>query len=610
MKNLKPIALWLGTLIVVAAVLLYYEADLLWKVQQRNTFLTTALYFKQQMVVPGGMLSYVGGFFTQFFYYPWMGVLFLCAWWGLLMWLIQRAFQLPERWKVLTLIPVATLLIANMELGYWIYILKLRGYFFVATLGTTAATALLWAFRKLPPRLWMRVTFLVVATLVGYPLFGTYALAAIVVMGVWTWRLSTDRTQNGLLTLTALLSVVAIPLIYYRFVYYETNLTYLYRTGLPVFTMREDYPTYYIPFYVLAASFLLLALTYRRWKEAPVKKTNSRLSSLTPHLLPFCLLVAVVGCVYHFWYKDDNFHHELRMQRCVEHADWQGVVDEGKKQDGEPTRAIVMMHNLALSRMGRQCDEMYRFRKGSSKINTPLPVYMYHIAGRMMFYQYGLLNESHRICMEEGVEYGWNMETLQCMARCAILGKEKQTARKMLDILRQTLFYGAWADRMERLLNDQGQLANDVETGPVTHMLHYRDRLDSADGYVERFLMNTLATHDANDLYFQEQAVLGAMWTRNPDLFWPRFQHFIDINGDRPMPRIFQEAAWLFANMEGMEGLDEWVLEKGVKENLASFMQTLQNKNLSSSQKRKYLYQSLGQTYYFEYFFLKDITYY
>ena len=610
MKNLKPIALWLGTLIVVAAVLLYYEADLLWKVQQRNTFLTTALYFKQQMVVPGGMLSYVGGFFTQFFYYPWMGVLFLCAWWGLLMWLIQRAFQLPERWKVLTLIPVATLLIANMELGYWIYILKLRGYFFVATLGTTAATALLWAFRKLPPQLWMRVTFLVVATLVGYPLFGTYALAAIVVMGVWTWRLSADRTQNGLLTLTALLSVVAIPLIYYRFVYYETNLTYLYRTGLPVFTMREDYPTYYIPFYVLAASFLLLALTYRRWKEAPVKKAASRLSSLTPHLLPFCLLVAVVGCVYHFWYKDDNFHHELRMQRCVEHADWQGVIDEGKKQDSEPTRAIVMMHNLALSRMGRQCDEMYRFRKGSSKINTPLPVYMYHIAGRMMFYQYGLLNESHRICMEEGVEYGWNMETLQCMARCAILGKEKQTARKMLDILRQTLFYGEWADRMERLLNDQGQLANDVETGPVTHMLHYRDRLDSADGYVERFLMNTLATHDANDLYFQEQAVLGAMWTRNPDLFWPRFQHFIDINGDRPMPRIFQEAAWLFANMEGMEGLDEWVLEKGVKENLVSFMQTLQNKNLSSSQKRKYLYQSHGQTYYFEYFFLKDITYY
>lgn len=610
MKKLKPIALWLGTLMVVAAVLLYYEADFLWRVQQRNTFLTSALYFKQQMVVPGGMLSYLGGFFTQFFYYPWMGVLFLCAWWGLLMWLIQRAFQLPERWKVLTLIPVAALLLANMDLGYWIYLLKLRGYFFAATIGTTAATALLWAFRKLPASLWMRVGFLVLVTLVGYPLMGVYALAAVVVMGVWTWRLSADRTQNALLSLAALLSVIAIPLIYYRLVYYETNLTYLYRTGLPVFTMLKDYHTYYIPFYVLAASFLLLALTYNRWKEAPVKKATSRRLALTSYLLPSCVLVAVVGCVYHFWYKDDNFHHELRMQRCVEHTDWQGVIDEGKKQDCEPTRAIVMMHNLALSRLGRQCDEMYRFRKGSSKIKTPLPVYMYHIAGRMIFYQYGMLNECHRICMEEGVEYGWNMEMLQYMARCAVLGKETQTARKILDILRQTIFYGEWADRMERLLNDQGLLASDAETGPITHMLHYRDRLDSADGYVERFLMNALAMHDANDLYFQEQAVLGAMWTRNPDLFWRRFQHFIDINGDRPVPRIFQEAAWLFANMEGMEGLDEWVLEKGVKENFVSFMQTLQQKNLSPNQKKRYLYQSFGHTYYFEYFFLKDITYY
>ena len=61
------------------------------------------------------------------------------------------------------------------------------------------------------------------------------------------------------------------------------------------------------------------------------------------------------------------------MQRCIEQADWEGVIDEGRKQAGEPTRAIVMMHNLALSRLGRQCDEMYNFPKGSKRTNTELP---------------------------------------------------------------------------------------------------------------------------------------------------------------------------------------------------------------------------------------------
>lgn len=58
-EELKPLALWLGALLVGAFALLYFEADLLWKVQQHNVFLNTALFFKQQMVVPGGMLSYL-----------------------------------------------------------------------------------------------------------------------------------------------------------------------------------------------------------------------------------------------------------------------------------------------------------------------------------------------------------------------------------------------------------------------------------------------------------------------------------------------------------------------------------------------------------------------
>lgn len=603
MKKISPIALWLGTLSVVAFALLFFEADLLWKVQQHNTFLYSVLYFKQMMVVPGGMLSWLAGFFTQHFYYPGLGVLLICGWWLLLMWLTKRTFNIADKWTVLTLIPVAILIIANMDLGYWVYVIKLRGYFFVPTIGVTIGTALLWAFRMLPDKLWIRMTSIVLVTVVGYPLMGTYALATVLLMGLWMWRLSTNRIQNGVLTVAALLSVIAIPLLYYRFVFYETNIINIYRTALPVFSITDDYPNYYIPFYVLAVYYLLLVVTYR--KKCELKKP------MMQWIVQGCVLAAVAGSVYYFWYKDDNFHHELRMERCVEDADWEGVVKEGTKQVGEPTRAIVLMHNLALSRLGRQCEEMYKFPKGSSKINTPLPVYMYHIAGKLIFYQYGIVNECHRICMEEGVEYGWNVELLKYMARCAIFSNEPQAARKFLDLLRQTQYYGKWADRMEKLLNDPDLLANDSETGPITHMLHYSDRLDSVDGYVERFLMNFLAQHDADDPLFQEQAVIGSLWTRDPNYFWPRFEYYINLNPNRPIPRIFQEAAYLFGNLEGLEWVEDLPFDKNVKDDFRAFMQLIQRyKTAPSKELRNYIYENYGTTYYFEYFFLKDITYY
>ena len=58
---------WIGALLLIAVALLCFEPDLLWKVQQYNLFLDTPLFFREQMLVPGGCLSYSSCYFTQFF---------------------------------------------------------------------------------------------------------------------------------------------------------------------------------------------------------------------------------------------------------------------------------------------------------------------------------------------------------------------------------------------------------------------------------------------------------------------------------------------------------------------------------------------------------------
>lgn len=607
MKRLIPISLWLVALVAIAIVLLLVESDMLWKVQQFNLFLSSSLFFKQQMVVSGGLLSYLGSFFTQFFFYPWVGVMLLCGWWLLLMWLVKRAFSIPDKWCVVTLIPVALLLIANMDLGYWIYAMRLPGYFFSATIGTTAAAALLWAFRKLPQNLWMRIAYVVLVVLVGYPLMGVYGLAAALLMGIWTWRLSDKRQLNILISVAALLAVVAIPLFYYRYVYYQTNIIDIYHTALPDFTFFEEYPNFLIPYYLLAVCFLAFAILYRQPKPEVTKKGKPILHWIGQAVL----LAAIVYGVEHYWYKDDNFHHELRMERCIENVDWEGVIAEGQKQAGEPTRAIVMMHNLALSRLGRQCDEMYSFKKGSSRSKTELPVYMHNTAGRLIYYQYGVLNEVHRMCMEAGVNWGWNVEMLQYMARAAVLGNEPQVARKYLNLLRQTYYYGDWADHMEEMLNNRALLERDRETAPITHMMQYPDVQSEGDGYVEKNLMMILSKTDSNDLYFQEQAVLAAMWTRNSSDFWPRFDQYLGLNEGRPVPRIIQEAAYFFGVLEQQPFVDQLPIDQSVKESFQAFMAPMEEcQGKPSAQLRSWLFQNYGNTYYFEYFFLRNITYF
>lgn len=622
MKAIKPLLWWLVPLFAIAFSLLYWESDLLWKIEQQSLFLFSSLFFKQSMILSGGMLSYLSTFFTQFLYYPWLGVVLLCGWWWLLMWLIKRTFYLSDRWNLLALIPVAILLVANTSLGYWVYSMKMHGFFFMPTLGATAVTSLLWAFRCLPQKLWLRIVYVVLVVVTGYPLIGVYALVAAMLMAIWSWRLGKQYSQNAVLTAAALVAVLVIPLVYYRYVYDQTNLNKIYCTALPTFTILESYPLYKVPYYLLALCFLTFVIAFRNTKpetsakqEKPRKneKTVEATSVSKKPLLRWgfqgMLMAGLVAGVWHFWYKDANFHHELRMQRCIEQCDWQGVIDEGTLQDCEPTRAIVMMHNLALGRLGRQCDEMYRFPKGSKRSNTELPVYMYTTAGRLIYYHYGVLNECHRMCMEQGVNYGWSNELLKSLARCAMMGGELQVTQKYLALLRQTLFYGSWADHLEQLMGDPVMAAADPETGPITHMLHHYDMMGADEGRVEKYLMTMLSKTDSDDPYFMEQAVLGAMWTREPADFWPRLMRYAELRGQQPIPRIFMEAACLFSHMDPNYSVQ--LPDPSIEQNYTAFMQQMQqHKGKPWPVIRKLLAPYFGQTYYFEYFFLRDITYF
>ncbi len=601
------IAIWLVALVVIAGALLLFESDQLWKVQQKNLFLCSTLYFKEQLVVPGGLLTWVGTWFTQFLYYPWLGVLMLCGWWLALMAITKRAFRIADHWAILMLIPVAILLIANMDMGYWIYMLKLRGYFFVSTIGATIVAAMLWGFRCVPDKYYLRTGYIFIACALGYPLFGIYGLASALLMGIWSWRLSSSRTGAIINSIVAILSVAAVPLFCYRYVYYQVNLSNVLWAELPLFYITENHPTYYIPYYLLALFFVILTVTYSSDREGGK-------SMKKPYYLVCQVVIAIllVGGVYHFWMKDENFHHELTMQHRIADQDWMGVIDEAATQQDEPTRAIVMMRNLALSRLGKQGDAMCLYKNGSKAYAAPFGMRLMLVTGSLMYYQYGMLNYCNRLCMEMGVEFGFRTEDYQLLVNCALLEGDKPLARKYINILKQTIFYSDWAEQAETLLDNPDLIAKDTELEPITHMLHYDNYLGGDNGFTERFLMNRLVRSTyKDDPIFQEQALLASLWTKDIKQFWYHFQNYLNLHPNQRIPRYYQEAAYLYGKLEDNPYLDTMHFDESVKVSFDNFMTAAENyDNQTVEVCREGLSPFFGDTYYFDYYIMKDLPEY
>lgn len=602
---------WIVALAAIACGLLVYESDLLWKVQELNLFMNTSLFFRQQMVVPAGILTYVGTWLTQLFYNPWLGVTVLSGWWLLLLWLLKRTFAVPARWTALLLIPVALLLLTNVDLGYWIYMLKLRGQFFLTTLATVSVVALLWGFRSMPDKYWLRTIWLVLTGLVGYPLLGIYGLAATLLMGIWSWRLMA-RGRAAIHTVIAVLLAIAVPLFCYRYVYHETNLANIYYAGLPVFFITEEYPWYYTPYYLLALFMLVMVCLPIGVKGVNEVKEVKGSKKWLPWAVQAVSLGAVAWGVVHFWYKDENFHHEVKMMHLIDQTDWEGVLQEAARQDDEPTRAIVMMRNLALSRLGRQGELMYEYCNGSKEYDSPFGMRQMLVNGPLVYYQYGLLNSCSRLCTEMGVEFGWRVEYIKLLARCAVLNNEQAVARKYINILKKTMYHKDWAVKTEAMLNNPKLIAQDKEMEPITHMLHFTDELDSDNGYVERYLMRQLANHSySKDPIFQEQSLLASLWFRDSKTFWYHFNVYIHLHPNGPIPVAYQEAAYLYGKLEERPDLDKMPFSPSVKDSFEKFFQVFgQYEGMNAEDIRQQTGLPYSNTFYYNYYIMANLPEY
>lgn len=592
--------------VVLGSALCIVEGETLFQVQELNLFLPGGTFADTLWVFPGGVLQWMACFMTDFFFYPWLGTLFLVLTWILSGCFLVRACRLNVFWSWLPMLLVAALVGSIVQMGYFMYYIKLQGYYFAASLGILFAMAGLCAAVGLFARkFWAGVLWLVVWTVAGYPLFGAYGLFGTFCMAVAVWRVPGLTRGNRLWTcVVAALLVVAVPLVSWQF-YNQTNLRMLWVAALPSFDLQgEVYGEYRAPFYVLFAVPVVCALV------RGIEVVGMKLRRVVC-LAGVAASVFAVWGLCKVWYTDLNFHIEHKMARAIEECDWDCVPILFNLSDGEPTRLMVMNKNLALFRAGRAGDEMFRYREGGAKPVAPFTVRLTHVGGKQLYFHYGQENYCYRWCMEDAVSYGLKAEYLKFMTKSSIVNGDFKVARKYINMLKKTLFHKDWAVRYERFLDDPSLIDGDGELGIARRMMPKESKLSSDMNVIEMYLMKTFGYEDSDDPLRQEQNLISAMQLKDIKVFWARFYHYALMHEKDRMPKHFQEAAILYGNLEHDVDISHMPFDAEVRREYEDFMDlTSRYGNLPEEQLAEIFRPRFGGTFYFFYFLTNGIKTY
>ncbi len=589
--------------------LVVLNSDLLYMVQSRSLFMSGSIFLADCMRVPGGFLTWLGLWFTQFFYYPALGGSFLVVLWLALYAVLQRTFRPATFWSWLLLIPVVALLVSTVDLGYWIYLLKQHGYWFRETLGTLFVALLLWLQGR-DNHLWRNVSASAFA-LVAYPLFGWYSVLALLCMVIRRVVITLREKRSGWpLTLAiAVIAAIVIPLIARQ--YSAFRLEEAFYAGFPVIESNLDFSwALTVPFFVVALSLILLCVL-------PLQK-NLSITARRPWLIHTVVMVLLALIVFERNVGDRNYHAEMRMYRQVEDFHWSDVLREIQEATdrGGGTRQMAICKNVALINT-QQVDRIFEYSTGEVNrvMRDSCGAYMLYTSGPLLALHHGMANTATRWTIENSVEYGLSVSSLKILTLSALISGESQLADKYLSMLNLNLFQSPWVRHYRPLAIDPS-LIDDYPELSVIRILHDYpiNELYGDHGHVEAEVYKPFSNLVNPDMpSIQELGVYYAMLEKNPTRFWPQLQYFVELNPNRKVPAIFQEAAYLFQQRDpaSIEGV-RFNFSKDVTDRFDYFNQyanTHARPDMSQQEIAEILKPKFGHTYWWYYYFNHSTLY-
>ena len=481
--------------------ILFNNQEVLYTAHDRSELLYGVTFFTRIMSQPFAALQYVGGWLTQFLYYPALGASMLVAIWVLIFIVGIKAFQLKGGSSALMLLPVACLLTSVVDLGYWIYFFTIRGYWFSQSVGLLLMLLLLW-FARATPRKWHFVWY--ISGFILYPLLGWFALLFVLCLAL------TEKPSWQ--EIVCFLILVSTADIWHSLAYSNMKLEDVTMAGFPRFATPSDVSTRLsVPFWVMGSVIVLIPLTKR---------------FLDKWFVPALCVVASITFTSTFMFSDENYINEMRMTRSAEANNWREVVAIAEKAQ-RPTISMIMLKNVALMHEGTLLERSFPMGHEAYNKYDPDSVHVsfLEIAAPVTYYNYGMLNEAFRLSFECAVQAGFSPTYLKMLARCAHANGEDNLANRYIEQLHRHPFYKDWQpEKVSEKIKELHDSYPDEITG-----------VESSDGYI---VTSISLWYDSDSKLASEQALFFSMMRRDSKRFWASFRKFVKthMGEDFPIP--------------------------------------------------------------------------
>lgn len=572
--------------VLLAAILLIFYKEFLWRMQLHSIFLSNELFFSQSVALPGGFMTWISAYLTQFFYYPALGTAILSVLWFLIIFLYIKTFGNDLATRASSAVLPAALFAVFAQSGYYLFYVKLQANFMAPQVGVLFVLIVAFICSKLKGN--VKLFFICIVSVAGYPLFGVYAFLAAFVSAIYGKNIIK-------LTITVVCSCTASAFLYY-YTHNTVKMSELIYAGLPCLTIGPDTVKFYAVPYIFLIIGLLMPLIIKFLKFEKSGK-----------IFAFGLFIALVSGLSVHHYRNKTFFDELKMYRALYSGDFNEALNTAEKCE-KPTLSVILYRNIALWKTGSLANKAFTYNLETTKQAAPFGCSLAQTGANVGYYYLGKINFCYRWAIENSVEYGWNIENLTFATRCALLNNEFDLAEKYIGLLSQTLFYKTEAEHLSKFLNNPDLIKSDPEFADIVLMMNYPDKLSGDQGKISQFIYSDMSECNINTRSAREFAAVSALIYKNDEMFQRQCAEYIKLCvSECDLPVHFQEALLFFAYFNNKTYPDNAPFKPEIKAKFISFAKDYQALiNRSEHNPAEILKTAYGNTYYFYYCFINN----
>jgi hypothetical protein len=502
--------------------------------EQYQMFLFSTDYFLQFFAKPGGISDYIGNFFTQFYFYSWVGAVILAILLVLLqraVWFISRKLGAKSAFFPLTVIPSllywGLLCDENYLLGGLVVMLIVSGFLAVYTLIGSVTVRMICVLVFVPLLYWIAG--------------GAFVLLPLFALVFEAWKRNLKFGQLALFAVVSVAFAYAIPMLCKsEFLQYPLRQVWI---GTNYFRFPVNLP---ISVGVIALSLLVIPFLLH-FLSSIVGAANSKI------IITAQLAVIVFGGYFLINHSADMSKEEVmaydfncRMRK------WDRVIAMAEKK--MPTTPLsVTCLNLALAKEDLLGERMFNYFQNGVGGLMPDFVRDYTIpmiAGEV-YYHLGFINTAQRFAfeaMEALPDYQKSSRAVMRLAETNIINGNYEVAGKYLRMLQKTFYYRGWATNALYTMKDEKLIAQHPEWGWLRQCRTQEDFLFS-EGEKDMMLGVLFKQNRVNRMAF-EYLMAYSLLTKDLKHFLQYFPLSESLKYN-VIPKSYQEAlyyAWATTN--------------------------------------------------------------